>query len=251
MASASPRAKCLKPDPFDLCLALVTSGEDMTRRSSDALVRVMRRMNDLVRDAHGAFVRVTPNDSPPWLDLGAVGADAPMTRDFYSLLVLDLARLFPERGDDLLPLRRVGDLSDAARAFWSLDSNALTATCDAHDLNAALFEGVLWLALKPLYESVAAAFARHTDIGTLDDACPICGAPPWAVCDGHARCGVCETTFEYTSKLLPSRGVVARGAARVFDTQARPLFELDPDLFHVARNPAPVVDLVQSLEPPC
>jgi hypothetical protein len=242
-----------------LLIGLTSADSGLSRRGMHALLRLRQRQLAIKQGSRGAFVKIDPNDAPPLLDLGAIGRDSPLTADFHSLVVLQLIGDFPERGDDLralLAARRNGlDESELAAALWRDDGGeTLQAAADEHGLDPHLLAGTIWVALKPLYETVAAAFARHIDLPKSGDECPICGGPPWARCEGRLRCAVCETTWDAELQnrgFLTAEGPQANGVTRLYDaaTGAR-LVDLESALLAHAFDPGPLIELLQLLDRP-
>ena len=261
MASASLPVKSSARvlDTLALFVSLAAPDSELSRRGMIALLQLRRRQLDTMRQSRGAFVKLEPSLQAPFLDLGAIGAASPLSADYHSLLVLQLIAGFPERGEDLralLAARRAGlDLSSLAAALWREDgADLLDAAAEQHRIDADLLAGTLWVALKPLYEAVAAAYARHIDLpaGGLD--CPVCGGPAWAMCNDKLRCAVCETAWQAapaSRNFMAAQGVQARGVTRLYDaTTGERMTELEPALFAHAFDPGPIIELLQLLDNP-
>lgn len=261
MASASPRAKPLprRLDPVALLIGLTAPDTGLSRRGMHALQRLRMLQLQTMRGSKGAFVKIEPNDQPPLLDFGGVGRDSPLTHDYHSLIVLELIRDFPERGDDLralLQARRNGlDVSNLAEALWRDDGgDVINAAATRHKLDPHLLAGTLWVALKPLYEGVAAAFTRHIKPEGGGEDCPVCGGPAWARCGDRLRCAVCETMWECDTsqrRLRVAEGPQAKGANRLYDADSgQRLTDLDDSLIAHAFDPGPLTELLQLLDRP-
>ena len=261
MASASPQPKpsARRLDSLALLIGLTSADSGLSRRGMHALLRLRQRQLAIKEGSRGAFVKIEPNAAPPLLDLGAIGRDSPLTGDFYSLVVLQLISDFPERGDDLRALlvaRRDGlDESELAAALWRDDGgDVLQAAAEKHRLDVHLLAGTLWVALKPLYESVAAAYARHADLPPGGEDCPVCGGPPWARCEGRLRCAVCETMWDVEApgrSFLAAEGPQAKGVTRLYDaaTVAR-MTDIESALLAHAFDSGPLIELLQLLDRP-
>lgn len=222
-----------------------------------ALSRLRVRQVEAMQGARGAFVKLQPREGPPWLELAVVGRDSPLVADFHSLVVMQLITDFPESAPDLraiLEARRGGlDLNALAFALWRDDGGIeLKAQAAKYKLEPHVLAGTLWCALKPLYESVANAFARHFDLAQDMQECPVCGGTPWARCGGQLRCAVCETIWdaELTGRsFLSAEGPQARGALRLYDSiSGARLMELDSALFAHAFDTGPIIELLQLLD---
>jgi hypothetical protein len=246
-------AKSTSPDA--LLIALVAGDSGLTRRGLSALARIRARQREIMRGSRGALVKVAPREQPPMIDFGQVGADSPLTADFHTLLVLELTREFPESAGPLralLAARRGGlDLTLLAGALWRTDGDKVFATAaNRHKFSARLMSATLWVALKPLYEGVAAACARHFDLGDGGLDCPACGGTPWAVCGEQARCAVCETVWPMPrGEWVPIPGPQPRGARRMCNpVTGQRVVELGPDLFPGACDFGPFIELLRRLE---
>lgn len=257
MANALPRAKPGRPDDR-LLIALLAGDSGLGRRGLAALNELRARQREIMAGSRGALVRLEPNADPPFLQLGQIGRDSPLAADYHSLLVLELCRHFPEHGTRLravLEARRNGlDLSRLCAALWAeFGQDAFFKAGDEHSLDPHLLAATLWLALKPLYEAVSAAFARHFDLPHGGSECPSCGGPPWARCGTRLRCGVCEGTWqgEVEGTWLEAEGPQPRGAKRLYHADnAQRLCELDESLFTEAFDPGPFIELLALLEKP-
>src|SRR5690606_17451910 len=176
--------------------------------------------------------------------------------DYHSLVVLELARAFPRHGvplRDLLAARRSGlSLNTMADVLWDADGQRQAKDLgQAHGFSATLMTATLWIALKPLYEAVAQAFAAHFDVPQGGASCPVCGAEPWARCGGKLRCPVCESvwTAELAGDWRDAAGPQARGARRVREaTSGARLIELEESLFNEAFSVAPLVQFLLIME---
>lgn len=261
MANASPHAKASRRrlDPLALVISLTAADSGLSRRAMAALLRLRRRQLETIEHSRGALVKIAPRDEPPLLDLGAVGRDSPLTADYHSLVVLQLITDFPERGAELRALlnaRRNGlDLQTLAEALWREDGgDAFAAAAASHGLDPHLLAGTLWVALKPLYEAVAAASLRHFQLPGEGHDCPVCGGPPWARCTGRLQCAVCESHWDSNLEARVFRtaeGPQPRGAARLYDAATgQRLLELEPALLPHAFDPGPLIELLQLLDKP-
>ena len=259
MASASPHASSIprKLDPVALVIGLTAPDTGLSRRGLHALHRLRMLQLRTMEQSRGAFVKIQPRDNPPLLDFGAVGKASPLSHDYHSLVVLELIADFPERGDELRALlmaRRAGlDVSNLAEALWRDDGGEVINEATAqHGVDAHLLAGTLWVALKPLYESVATAFTRHVDLDEGGADCPICGGPPWARCGDQLRCAVCETMWVCDTshrRLRACEGPQARGANRLYDADTgQRLTDLDDALIEHAFDAGPLTELLQLLD---
>ncbi|MBZ0136198.1 MAG: hypothetical protein K8I27_07490 [Planctomycetes bacterium] len=212
-----------------------------------------------VAQSRGAFVKIEPRDRPPVLDFGSIGRDSPLTHDYHSLVLLDLITDFPERGAELralLQARRAGlDVSNLAEALWRDDGGeAIAAAAKQHKLDLHLLAGTLWVALKPLYEGVAAAFTRHVKPEAGCEDCPVCGGPAWARCGDRLRCAVCETMWHCDTSQRGYRvaeGPQARGVNRLYDAvSGQRLVDIEDALIEHAFDSGPLTELLQLLESP-
>lgn len=255
MANASPPAKSSKPDDA-LLIALLAGDSGLSRRGLTALWRLRQRQREIMRGSRGAFVKVKPRKQAPFLDLGQIGRDSPLTADYHSLVVLELAREFPEHGDalrSLLDARRAGlDASTLAEALWqpegaaTIDEAAARYNCDG-----AMLAATLRIALKPLYESVAEAFLRHFPAPAGGATCPVCGGPPWARRDDELKCSSCESIWQgaATGDWRPSDGVQPRGARRFENSEStHRLIELEDALFAQAYEVSSAKEFLLALE---
>ncbi|MCA8914970.1 MAG: hypothetical protein KDB90_06125 [Planctomycetes bacterium] len=261
MANASPHAR-LSPrrlDPLALVISLTAADSGLSRRGMLALQRLRQRQLETIERSRGAFVKIQPRTEPPLLDLGAIGRDSPLTADYHSLIVLELVTDFPERGAELralLKARRHGlDARELAEALWHNDGDeAFKAAAAKYKLDPHLLAGTLWVALKPLYESVAAAIIRHFDVLPGSDDCPVCGGPPWARSGGQLICGVCETHWQgdlSKRSFRTSDGPQAVGATRLYDAvSGQRLVDLDSALLAQAFDAGPLIELLQLLDKP-
>lgn len=223
-----------------------------------ALTKLRHSQLRTMRASRGAFVKIVPRESPPLLDLAGVGRESPLTHDYLCLFALQLIADFPERAPGLraiLLARRTGmNIDKLVDAMWREDGReVLVNTALSFMLDPDLLAGTLWTALKPLCEAVAIAFGRHFEVPDGGEDCPVCGGPPWAICNDRARCGVCETVWRPgfdTGRMRQAEGAQAEGAARVYDTRtARKLFDLDESLFEHAFDPGPFIGLLSLLDP--
>ncbi|MBX3460139.1 MAG: hypothetical protein KF696_09310 [Planctomycetes bacterium] len=257
MANALPRAKPGKPDDA-LLLALLAGDSGLGRCGLSALLELRRRQREIMAGSRGALVRLEPAAAAPFLELGQIGRDSPLVADYHSLLVLELCRHFPAHGHSLrglLGARRSGlDLSTLSLSLWrEFGQDQFFKAADEHGIDPHLLAATLWLALKPLYEGVALALARHFDLPQGGRDCPACGGPPWAMCEGRLRCAVCETAWQ---AVLPGpwrevEGPQARGARRLYHAEsAQRMCELDESLFETAFDPGPFIELLALLEKP-
>ncbi len=254
MPNASPPRKSSNPDA--LLIALVAGDSGLSRRGLGALLRLRTLQREIMRGSRGAFVKIEPQENPPLLELGQIGRDSPLAADYHSLVVLELAREFPEHGErlrNLLDARRHGqDLAALATALWREDgAEAFMKGGGQYAFDPHLMAATLWIALKPLYETVAQAFARHFELpqGGLD--CPACGGPPWARCDDRLRCGVCESvwTSDAPGNWRKLEGPQPRGAHRYYNPHTgQRIIELEPLLFEDAYDNGPFIELLQTLE---
>ncbi|MBK8207835.1 MAG: hypothetical protein IPK87_13755 [Planctomycetes bacterium] len=257
MAKGSHRAKPSRPDD-DLLIALLAGDSGISRRGLLALRSLRMRQREIMSGSRGALVKIEPRPQAPFLDLGQVGRDSPLAADYHSLLVLELCRDFPEHAgalQALLDARRAGlDLSILAAALWQeFGQDEFFKSAETHNCDPHLLAATLWLALKPLFESVAAAFARHFDLPQESPDCPACGGPPWARCDKMLRCAVCETTWQadLPGPWRDAEGPQPRGAKRRYHAQnAQRIVDLDETLFTQAFDTGPFIELLQILERP-
>lgn len=244
-------------DPVALSVALTASDSGLSRRGMSALTKLRHRQLQTMRDSQGAFVKIEPRETLPLLDLAKIGRESPLAPDYHSLLLLQLIADFPERAPALraiLLARRTGlDVGKLVDALWRVDGRrTFQQGAVAFMLDPHLLAGTLWVALKPLYESVALAFARHFEAPGSGKDCPVCAGPAWAKCARRLRCAICETVWDGDpggSMFTGAGGRQARGARRVYDIKTgRRLFELDETLFEHAFDPGPVIELLQLLE---
>ena len=261
MANASPHVKPSprKLDPLALVISLTAGDSGLSRRGMNALYRLRQRQLETIERSRGAFVKIQPSANPPLLELGVIGRDSPLTADFHSLIVLELVSDFPERGDDLralLSARRSGlDAQALAEKLWLNDGgDAFKSAAAGYSIDPHLLAGTLWIALKPLYESVAAACIRHFDLPAGGDDCPVCGGPPWARCNEQLICAVCETHWAGDLSQRSYRaadGPQASGATRLYDSvSGQRLTELDTALLAHAFDSGPLIELLQLLDTP-
>lgn len=261
MASASPHASSTprRLDPVALVIGLTAPDTGLSRRGMSALHRLRMLQLRTMDRSRGAFVRIEPNGQPPLLDFGGIGRASPLTHDYHSLVVLELVADFPERGEELralLQARRARlDVSSLAEALWRDDGgDVIAAAARQHGLDPHLLAGTLWVALKPLYESVAAAFTRHIPPPGGGEDCPICGGPAWARCGGQLRCAVCETMWSCDTsqrKYRAAEGPQARGANRLYDADSGlRLMDLEDALIEHAFDSGPLIELLQLLDRP-
>lgn len=261
MANASPHAKVSRRrlDPLALVISLTAADSGLSRRAMAALLRLRQRQLETIERSRGALVKILPREQPPLLDLGAVGRDSPLTADYHSLAVLQLITDFPERGTELralLDARRHGlDLQALAEALWREDGgDAFAAAATRHGLDPHLLAGTLWVALKPLYEAVAAASLRYFELPGGGDDCPVCGGPPWARSGDRLQCAVCESHWDSELKgriFRTSEGLQPRGAARLYDAASgQRLLELEDALMAHAFDSGPLIELLQLLDRP-
>ncbi len=261
MANASPHARASRRrlDPLALVISLTAADSGLSRRAMTALLRLRQRQLQTIEHSRGALVKISPRSQPPLLDLGAVGRDSPLTADYHSLVVLQLITDFPERGAELralLEARRNGlDLPALAEALWREDGgDAFAAAAASHGLDPHLLAGTLWVALKPLYEAVAAASLRHFELPGSGDDCPLCGGPPWARSGSRLQCAVCESHWDSELKgriFRTAEGPQPRGAVRLYDAASgQRLLELEDALMAHAFDPGPLVELLQLLDKP-
>lgn len=224
-----------------------------------ALLRLRQCQLETIVRSRGALVKLSPRESAPLLDFGAIGRDSPLTADYHSLVVLQLISDFPERGAelrDMLDARRHGlDLQALAEALWREDGgDAFAAAAAGHGLDPHLLAGTLWVALKPLYEAVAAASLRHFELPGEGHDCPVCGGPPWARCAGRLQCAVCESHWDSELEgciFRTAEGPQPRGATRLYDAASgQRLMELEADLLPHAFDPGPLIELLQLLDRP-
>jgi hypothetical protein len=241
-----------------LIVALCAGNSGLSRRGMTCLLKLRKAQLNLIEQSRGALVRVTARKHPPLLNMAAC-ADSPLVGDFLSLVVLQLAADYPERGEPLhaiLRARRDGfDVSAAARALWDADGAAtIAARCRKAGIHSRLFTASLWLALKPLCEAVARAYLRHVDApgGTAD--CPVCGGPAYARAGTQASCAVCETAWQAETQ---PRAWVDAPVSRIEGAQLRyhrhtggQERHFDRALFKTAFHAGPLVELVRMLETP-
>ncbi|MCB9896112.1 MAG: hypothetical protein H6839_16890 [Planctomycetes bacterium] len=261
MANASPHARpsARRLDPLALVISLTAADSGLSRRGMLALQRLRQRQLETIDRSRGAFVKVQPRSEPPLLDLGAIGRDSPLTGDYHSLIVLELVTDFPERGSELramLDARRHGlDAKNLADALWQNDGGeAFKSAAAKHSLDPHLLAGTLWAALKPLYESVAAAVIRHFEVPSGANECPVCGGLPWARSGDQLVCCVCETHWKGDlagRSFRTSDGPQVVGATRLYDSvSGQRLVELDGALLAHAFDPGPLIELLQLLDKP-
>lgn len=244
-------------DPVALSIALTAGDSGLSRRGMAALLKLRHKQLETMRASRGAFVKIDPRKASPLLDLAKVGRESPLTPDYFSLLLLQLIADFPERAPALraiLTARRTGmNVGRLVEALWredgqqAFEQSAITFMLDPHVL-----AGSLWVALKPLYESVALACARHFEIPDGGEDCPVCGGPAWARCGDRVRCAICETEWKSglgAALFRSAEGAQPEGAQRVYDAKTgRRLYELDEMVFEHAFDPGPVIELLHLLE---
>jgi hypothetical protein len=130
----------------------------------------------------------------------------------------------------------------------------LKAAAADHGVDPHLLAGTLWVALKPLYESVAAACVQHFALPGGGGDCPVCGGPPWARSDDRLICAVCETHWQGNlsqRRFRTAEGPQAKGATRLYDAvSGQRLTELDNALLAHAFDPGPLIELLQLLDSP-
>jgi hypothetical protein len=236
-----------------LLVGLLAGDSGLGRRSLEAIVRLRQRQLAMREGSRGAFVKLEPLQGTPLLDLAALAADSPLTTDYHSLFVLALIDLFPEHAAALGALaqaRRAGlDLPALARGLHEPGTHFEQAAT-AHGCDAHLLRLTLQLALKPLFEGVAAACRQHFDVPAGGENCPMCGAQPWAQGGDRLRCGVCETEW---AGVLPgewteSEALQPQGARRlVRNADGVHIIELDPGLFGTAFHTGPYIELLKHL----
>jgi hypothetical protein len=261
VANASPHAKpsTRRLDPLALVISLTAADSGLSRRGMLALQRLRQRQLETIERSRGAFVKIQPRPAPPLLDLGAIGRDSPLTSDYHSLIVLELVTDFPERGAELralLDARRHGlETGALAGALWLSDGgDEFRAVAGKFKLDPHLLAGTLWVALKPLYESVAAAAIKHFDLPAGGSDCPVCGGPPWARSGDQLVCAVCETRWQgdlAKRQFRAADGPQASGATRLYDTvSGQRLVDLEDALLAHAFDPGPLIELLQLLDRP-
>jgi ribosomal protein S27AE len=252
-ADTSTQAR--RPEDIPLLVGLLGGDSGLGRRGLEAIVRIRHRQLETLAGSSGAFVKLLPRQSTPLLDLARLGAGSPLTTDYHSLFVLELIDLFPEHAAALGALaqaRRNGlDLPGLARALYAPDADAMFHdAASEHACDARLLRLTLQLALKPLFEGVAAACRRHFEVPSGGEQCPICGGQPWARAGDRLRCGVCETDWqaELPGHWSESGGVQPKGARRlVRNADGMQIAELDAGLFGAAFDPDPYIELLKHL----
>lgn len=237
-------------------IALLAGDSGLSRRGLSAMWRLRQRQREIMRGSRGAFVKIKPRAKAPFLDLGQISRDSPLTADYHSLIVLELAREYPEHGDALralLEARRAGlQLSPLAQALWQDDgAGTLAQAALDYGCDAAMLSATLRLALKPLYESVAEAFLRHFPAPAGGTMCPVCGSRPWARSGAELKCSSCESIWagEADGEWHLRQGVQPRGAIRYQAAEStHSLIELEDALFAQAYDTSIAAAFLLALE---
>lgn len=245
-----------RPSRPELLVALVAGDSGLSRRGLTALTRLRARQLEIQQGSRGAFVKLVPNAAPPLLSLGQIGRDSPLSCDYHSLVVLELAREFPAHGAalrGLIDARRHGlDLPALAFALWQDDGDThFESACRPFGCDPHLLAATLCLALKPLYELVARSFSQHFELPQGGTECPVCGGTPYARCGELLRCAVCEQVWqgELPGPWREVEGPQATGARRIYQSQTgQRLLELEESLFAESFNTAMFVELLLALE---
>lgn len=255
MVSALPQGKHSKPkvNSLRLATALLVGGSGLTARDLRAIVHLRELVDSLKAGSKGALVKLQPCEATPWLDVAQVCADSPLIADYFAILLNKLAGLYPESLPTLTDIqhaRRKGlSVAELTQALWESD-DSLEALTHQYELPSRLTAACLWLAIKPMLETVSEAFQKHFPIQGQHDYCPVCGGPAWAYHGESAKCSLCECTWQTSSALSIKlfSGVQPRGAKRGIDEKSgRQVYLLDAGLFETSQDPGVLVSVIQTL----
>ncbi len=255
MANALQQEKHSKPkvDSLRLATALLVGGSGLTARDVRAIVHLRELMDSLKAGSKGALVKLQPRDTAPWLDVAQICVDSPLIADYFAILLNKLAELYPKSLLTLTSIqhaRRDGlSVVEITKALWESD-DSLEVLMRQYNLPSRLTAACLWLAIKPMLETVSGAFQKHFPIQGQHDSCPICAGPAWAYHRESAKCSLCECTWQTSSALSIKlfSGVQPRGAKRGFDeSSGRQVYLLDADLFETSTDPGVLVSVIQTL----